>query len=64
MHPFFKHKNDFSTGFEFNLKPKQYTVVVIYLDGYRKEYPCIEKPFQYINKIKQNPKVKKAFIKE
>jgi len=45
------------------LKPKQYTIVVIYLDGYRKEYNCIEKPFQYMNKVKKNPRVKTCWIK-
>lgn len=45
------------------LHPKQYTVVVIYLDGYKKEYPCIENPFPYMSKIKKNPKVKTCFIK-
>lgn len=64
MHSFFKYKNDFKSGFDFNLRPKQYTVVVVYLNGFKKEYACIEKPFQYINKIKKNPKVKNAFIKD
>jgi len=56
-------KEDFFGGFSGNLRPKQYTVVVVYLDGYKKEYPCIESPWQYIAKVKQNPKVKSAYIK-
>jgi hypothetical protein len=65
MQSLFGHKNNFLDGsFSDNLsRPKQYTVVVIYLDGYRKEYNCIERPFQYMAKIKTNPKVKTCFIK-
>jgi len=61
-HPFFKHQN-FMKDIIQPLHPKQYTVVVIYLDGYKKEYPCIENPFPYMSKIKKNPKVKTCFIK-
>jgi len=46
------------------IKPVYYTVVVVYLDGFKKEYHGIEKPHQYINKIKKNPKVKTAFIRD
>lgn len=46
------------------LKPIYYTVVVVYLDGFKKEYPGIENPHQYISKIKKNPKVKSAFIRD
>lgn len=63
MHPFFKHKNDFTLGFDFMLRPKQYTVVITYIDGYQKEYKCIEKPWAYISKVIKNPKVKNAFVK-
>lgn len=64
MNPFFKNnKREFFDGFNMSLKPKQYTVVVVYLDGYKKEYNCIEKPWQYIEKVKKNPKVKTAWIK-
>ena len=45
------------------LHPKQYTVVVVYLNGYKKEYKCIEQPWQYMAKIKKNPKIKTCFIK-
>lgn len=61
-HPFFKHQ-DFLKDIIQPLHPKQYTVVVIYLDGYKKEYNCIENPWQYIAKVKKNPKVKSAYIK-
>ena len=61
-HPFFKHQN-FMKDIILPLHPKQYTVVVIYLDGYRKEYNCIEKPFEYMAKVKKNPKVKSCFIR-
>lgn len=56
-------RKDFFEGIIVPLRPKQYTVVVVYLNGYRKEYSCIENPFQYIAKVKKNPKVKNAFIK-
>ena len=45
------------------LTPKVYTVVVIYLDGYKKEYQGIDRPWQYIAKVKKNPKVRTAYIK-
>jgi len=62
MHSFFKHQ-DFMKDIIVPLHPKQYTVVVIYLDGYKKEYNCIENPWQYIEKVKKNPKVKSVFLK-
>ena len=66
MYPFNNKKDirdNFLGGVTNSFKPKQYTVVVVYLDGYKKEYPCIESPWQYINKVKKNPKVKTAWIK-
>ena len=65
MESLFGHKKNFlDGGFSNNLnKPQQYTVVVVYMDGYKKEYKCIEKPWQYISKVKNNPNVKSAFIK-
>lgn len=62
MHPFFKHQ-DFMKDIIVPLHPKQYTVVVVYNDGYTKEYKCIERPWQYIAKVKKNPQVKSAYIK-
>jgi hypothetical protein len=56
-------RENFLGGFKTDLRPKQYTVVVVYVDGFKKEYPCIESPWQYIAKIKKNPRVKAAFIK-
>ena len=61
-HPFFKRQN-FMEDIIQPLHPKQYTVVVVYLNGYKKEYPCIESPWQYIAKVKKNQKVKSAYIK-
>lgn len=61
-HSFFKNQN-FHKDIIQPLHPKQYTVVVVYHNGYSKEYKCIEKPWQYIAKVKQNPKVKTAYIK-
>jgi len=64
MHPFFKNtRREFFEGIIVPLRPKVYTVVVVYLNGYKKEYQGIEKPWQYIEKVKQNPKVKTAYIK-
>lgn len=58
-------RKNFFGGFNENIyRPKQYTVVVIYMNDYRKEYKCIENPWKYIEKVKQNPKVKHAFIKD
>jgi len=66
MSSFFKNtRKDFFGGFNENIyRAKQYTVVVIYMDGYRQEYKCIENPWPYIKKVKANPKVKTAFIKD
>jgi hypothetical protein len=47
-----------------SLRTRYYTVVVVYQDGYKKEYCCIEKPHSYITRVKQNPQVKTAYIKE
>lgn len=63
---FFFHRHqqkDFLSDMNMSLKPKQYTVVVIYNDGYKKEYSCIEHPWNYIAKLKQNPSIKTAYIK-
>jgi len=61
---FHRHqKHNFFGDIILPLKPKQYTVVVIDLDGYKKEYNCIESPWQYIAKVKKNPRVKAAYIK-
>lgn len=66
MDPFSKSgkRGDIVGGFDLSMKPKLYTVVVMYMDGYKKEYKCIEKPWQYMAKIKTNPKVKATWIKK
>lgn len=46
------------------LKEKTYCVVVIYDNNNRKEYYGIENPFQFINGMKKNPRVKNAFIRD
>jgi len=63
MHQFFRNnKNkDFFGGYV-PLKSPVYTVVVVYLDGYKKEYQGIEHPWKYISKVKKNPKVKSCYI--
>lgn len=65
MHPFFKHTSKpFFGDIILPLKPKLYTIVVMYLDGYKKEIYGIEKPWQYIEVVKKNPKVKSAWVKD
>lgn len=65
MESLFGRKNDFlDGGFSLNInKQKQYTVVVIYMDGYKKEYNCIERPWQYVSKVKKNPNVRTCYVK-
>lgn len=64
MHSFFRDGNNkkFLDGFV-PLRPPVYTVVVIYLDGYKKEYQGISNPWKYIAKVKINPKIKTAYVK-
>jgi len=62
-HPFFNdNQQDFFKGVV-PLKPVVYTVVVVYLNGYKKEYQGIDHPWKYIAKVKKNPKVKNAYIR-
>jgi hypothetical protein len=64
MYPLLKNnRNDFFGNIIVPLRPKQYTIVVLYLNGYKKEYSCIEHPWRYIEKVKKNPKVKNCYIK-
>ncbi len=64
MSSFFRNsKKDFFDDFSISFKPKLYTVVVIYNDGYKKEYHGIEEPWKYMKKVKQNPDVKSTYIK-
>jgi len=65
MHPFFKNSTKPFFGDIINpLRPKVYTIIVVYLDGYKKEIQGIEKPFQYMEAVKKNPKVQKCYIKD
>lgn len=45
-------------------KPVYYTVCVVYLDGFKKDYYGIDNPYKYINQVLKNPKVKTAFIRD
>lgn len=71
----FEDKNRFiKTGFNLNpdkffdgyipLKPVTYCVVIIYDTDFRKEIYGIENPWQFINGVKKNPRVKNAYIKD
>jgi hypothetical protein len=62
MDKFFGGKNDFFKAFS-TLKDPVCTVVVIYQDGFRKEYPGITNAWKYMAKLKTNPRVKHCFIK-
>ena len=63
MHPFFNRTSKpFFEGI-LSLKPKVYTIIVVYLDGYKKEIQGIQNPWPYLEKVKANPKVLKAYIK-
>lgn len=65
MQDFFRKniKKDFFGDFSSSIKPKIYTVIVLGMDGIKREYHGISKPWQYIAKVKKNPSVKSAWIK-
>lgn len=46
------------------LKPKTYTIVIIYENGHRYEKRGIENPWSYIKKLKTNPQIRDCFIKD
>lgn len=46
------------------LKEVTYTVVVIYDNNFRKEIYEIKNPWQLVNALRKNPRVKNAFIKD
>jgi hypothetical protein len=46
------------------LKPVYYTVVIVFINGFRKDVYGIENPFQFINALKKNPKISYAFIRD
>lgn len=55
--------NKFFDGY-IPLKPITYCVVIIYDSNYRKEVYGIENPWQFINGVKKNPRVKDCYIKD
>jgi len=57
------HQSNFFKGVV-PLRPVYYTVVIVFINGFRKDVYGIDNPFQYINALKKNPKVKYAFIKD
>ena len=65
MSEFFKPYNpkSFFNGFV-PLKSITYCVVIIYDNNYRKEIYGIENPWQFMNALKKNPRIKNAYIKE
>lgn len=54
---------DKSNFLDLNKSQKPCTVMVQMMNGKVKEYPGIQKPWQYIAKVKKNPDVKNAWIK-
>lgn len=46
------------------LKPVTYCVVIIYDNNYKKEIYGITNPWQFINAMKKNVRVKACYIKE
>lgn len=46
------------------LKPKTYCIVIVYDNGHTYEKHGIERPWSYINKLKKNPRIKTAYIKD
>lgn len=71
---FNENKNNFMKGFNVNsnkffdgyipLKEVTYCVVIIFDNNYRKEIYGITNPWQFINGVKKNPRVKNAYIKD
>ena len=64
--------DNFMKGFSFNpskffdgyvpLKEKTYCVIIVYDNNFRKEIYDVTNPWQLINGLKKNPRVKNAFI--
>jgi len=46
------------------LKEKTYCIVIIYDNNYRKEIYGITNPFQFINAMKKNVRIKSCYIKD
>jgi hypothetical protein len=57
------NSNKFFNGY-IPLKDITYCVVIIYENNYRKEVYGIKNPWQMINGLKKNPKVKSCYIKD
>ena len=56
-------KKDFFEGYV-PLKEITYCIVIIYDNNYQKEIYGIKNPWQFLNALKKNPKIKTAYIKE
>lgn len=46
------------------IKPKTYCIVIVYIDGFKKEVFGIENPWKYMNTLKKNLRIKTCYIKE
>jgi uncharacterized pyridoxamine 5'-phosphate oxidase family protein len=64
MSDFFNNKKDNNFFDGFSLKPKVYTICIVFLDGNSIEQTCIENPWAYMKELKKNPKIKTCFIKD
>lgn len=45
------------------LKPKTYTIIIIYDNNTKNEITGIENPWKYMNALKKNPRIKTCYIK-
>jgi len=55
--------NKFFDGY-IPLKPITYCIVIIYDNNFRKEIYGIENPWQFMNALRKNPRVKNCYIKD
>ena len=63
MQGFSTNPNKFFEGYV-PLKPVTHCVVIIYDNNFRKEAYGIENPWQFMNALKKNPRVKHCYIKD
>lgn len=63
MHSFFNDKKSKNFLEPFTLRPKVYTIVIVFINGNSIEHECIENPWAYMNVLKKNPQVKTCYIK-
>jgi len=63
MNDFFKNKKDKPFFEPFDLKPKIYIVIIVFINGNIVEETCVNNPWAFINTLKKNPKIKTAYIK-